>query len=194
MPTRRREDNHLHPLEKKIVLHLATNQPQTINEINKGTHLQPRTSYMASVNTIKNLEKQKLIRKTGIKNYRNRKFPLYWLSQWGALTALIEGADPKDLLKRTVEMYPNDKTLQLLLEMSPFTGTEVYKTAFSAIISKGKLEQSDAVLIMLTMIQKNLPAEQQDQFLKVLSKYHDEYEKATNQIKQIANFLERKEK
>jgi len=89
-------------------------------------------------------------------------------------------------------MYPNDKTLQLFLEMLPFTGIEVYKTAISAILTKGKLEPSDAFMIMLTTAQRSLSKEQYDQFLGVLRKHPDEYEKITRKIKQLAELLERK--
>lgn len=89
-------------------------------------------------------------------------------------------ASAQDLLAKTTKAYPNDKVLQCCLEMAPFTGIEGYRVALSAILSKGKLEQSDATTMMLTQMEKDLSINQFRQFLEILKRYPEEYKKLKN--------------
>jgi len=61
------------------------------------------------------------------------------------------------------------------------------------ILSKGKLEQSDLAVIMLTETEKDLSIEQFKQFLAILKKYPEERERARKRIRRVAELLERME-
>lgn len=193
MSTPKRKSNHLPPLQKRIILYLAKHEPQTINETDKEVHKPQHThTYKASWTAFNSLRKKGLINKVDVKTHHNIEYPRFWLSPLGIYTALVEGANPQHLREKTVKTYPDDKNLQLFLEMAPFTGIEVYRIALSAILSKGKLEQSDMTTIILTLAQRNQSTEQSNQFLRVLRGHPEEYEKVTRQIKQLAELLEKK--
>ena len=140
------------------------------------------------------LEKKGLIKKADVKTYCGREYPRFWLSSAGVFIALVEGASAQDLLAKTIKTYPNDNVLQCCLEIAPFTGIEGYRIALSTILSKGKLEQSDAITIMLTQMEKDLSIKQFKQFLEILKKYPEEYEKLKQQIEQLTEFLSKMEK
>jgi len=192
MSTPKSKGNYLPPLQKRIVLYLAKHEPQTINEIDKGTHKKQTYTYKGSYTALKSLQKKGLINKINVKTHHNIEYPRFWLSNAGVFTALVEGADAQDLLKRIIEVYPNDRTLHLLLKMAPFSEVESYRVAFSALLSKGRLEQSDMIMIMITQMQRDLSIEQFNHLLKVLREFPEEYEKITKQMKQLAELLEKK--
>lgn len=195
MSKAKNKNDHLSPSQKRIILYLAKNEPQTINEINKGTHPENKksssTTYHTSHSACKDLERQNLIRKIEVKPYHSIKYDCFWLTPAGVYQAVVEGTDAQDLLEKTVKTYPDNKTLQLFLEMKPFTGIEIYKAAFSAVRKKGKLEQSDILTIMLSQMQRTLSTEQSTQPIEILKKYPDEYEKQIKRAKQLAEFLEK---
>lgn len=178
------------PLQKRIILSLAAHGCQTINEVRKGFSGHYKSCWIA----FDSLEKKKVIRKIDVKTYRGREFPRYWLTSPGVFIALAEGATARDLLDRTVKTYPKDKDLQCCLEIAPLTGIEIPKIALSAILSKGKLEESDFMKILLTPMQKDLSVEQFKRLIEILKKYPDEYKRVKSQIEQLSEFLAKMEK
>jgi len=184
--------DYLQSLQKRILLYLAKHEPQTINETVNGIRSrQYRSSYKSSWTAFNSLEKKGLIKKTDVKTYRGREYPRFWLSSAGVFMALVEGASPQDLLVKTVKAYPNDKVLQCCLEIAPFTGIEAFKAGLSAILAKGKLEQSDAITIILTQSEKDLSIKQFKQFIQILKKHPEEYETLKKQIGQLTEFLDK---
>jgi len=69
-----------------------------------------------------------------------------------------------------------------------------FRVGLSAILSKGKLEESDAIAIMLVQSQKDLSTERSKQFLEILNKHPEQYEKLKKQIEQLTKFLDKMEK
>jgi hypothetical protein len=192
MSTQKTKRDNLPPLQKRIILYLAKHEPQTINETVKGIRsCQYKSSYKSSWTAFNSLEKKGLIKKTDVKTYRGREYPRFWLSSAGVFVALVEGASAQDLLEKTIKAYPNDKVLQCCLELAPFTGIEGYRVALSAILSKGKFEQSDATIMMLTQMEKDLSIKQFKQFLEVLKRYPKEYEKMKKQVEQFNESLDK---
>jgi hypothetical protein len=192
MSTQRGKGNLFPPLQKRIILYLAKHEPLTINEIDKGIRPRNKSSYHATWHAFKSLEKKKLVQKTDVKTYRGREYDLYWLSSAGVFVALVEGADAHDLLQRTIKAYPNDRVLQYCLQIAPFTGTDGYRIALSAILSKGKLEPSDLTM-MLTQKGKALSLEQFKQFQEIQGKFPEQREKQKKHIKQLIELLEKME-
>jgi hypothetical protein len=148
--------NILPPLQKRIVLHLAENEPQTINETVTAIEGHYKSSWIA----FNKLEEKQIIKKIDTKSYRGREYPRFWLTDTGVLIALFEGVGFEVLLERTLEIYPDDKNIQILLELSPVFGTEVFKLAFLTILKKGKLDEDD--LTMIVTAELNSPEAQSD--------------------------------
>lgn len=78
--------------------------------------------------------------------------------------------------------------------MAPFTGVEGYRVGLSAVLAKGKLEESDAIAIMLLQSQKDLTIQQFKQLFEILKKHPEQYEKFKKQIGQLIEFLNKMEK
>jgi len=188
--------NHILPsLQNRILLYLAKQGPQTINETVKGIRSSDyKSQYKSSWIAFHSLERKKVIQKTHAKTHQGREYPRFWLSNAGVFIALVEGASAQHLLAKSLQTYPNDKALQCCLELAPFTGIEAYRVALSAILSKGKLEPSDAATMMFTLANKDLSNTQFKQFRQILKRYPQQYEKLEKQIKQLTEFLNKMEK
>jgi len=185
MSTQESKGNNLPPLQKRIILHLARNDAQTINETVKRLKGHYKSSWIA----FNALEKKGLIKKTDLKIYRNREYPRFWLTQGGVFVALVEGADATNLLQRTLKSYPNDKTLQCCLELSPLLGLEGFKIALSAIQDKGKLDDSDMIKIFLAHAQKEVSVEQFRKLIEILKRYPKEYSRTKELLSQVNKTL-----
>jgi hypothetical protein len=185
MSTQKSKGNNLPPLQKRIVLHLAENGAQTINETVKKLEGHYKSSWIA----FNALEQKGLIKKTDLKIYRNREYPRFWLTQGGVFVALVEGANATNLLQRTLESYPNDKTLQCCLELSPLLGLEGFKITLSAIQDKGKLDDSDMMKIILAHAQKEVSVDQFKKLIKILKRYPKEYYKTKKLLSQFSKTL-----
>jgi len=168
-------------LQKRIILHLARNDPQTINETVKKL----KGHYKSSWTAFNALEQKGLIKKVDLKIYRNREYPRFWLTQAGIFVALVEGADAANLLQITLTNYPNDKTLQCCLELSPLLGLEGFKIALSAIQDKGKLDDSDKMKIILAHAQKHVSVNQFRKLIKILKKYPKERHRTKKHLSRI---------
>jgi hypothetical protein len=177
--------NSFPPLQRRIILDLAKNDAQTINETVKGLNGHYKSSWIA-FNT---LEQKGLIKKTDVKHYRNREYPLFWLTQGGIFVALVEGANAEDLLQKTAKAYPNEKTLQCCLELSPLLGLEGFRIGLSAIQDKGKLDHSDMMKILFAHAQKDMSMQQIKRLIEILRKYPKEYEGTKKRINQANKLL-----
>jgi len=185
MSTPRIKRKNFPPLQRRIILHLAKNDPQTINETKKGLKGHYKSTWIAF-----NVLKQKgLIKKTNVKIYRNREYPRFWLTQGGIFVALVEGADADDLLQRTAKAYPNEKTLQCCLELSPLLGLEGFRIGLSAIQDKGKLDDSDMTKILYAHAQKDMSTQRLKGLIEILRKYPKEYEGTKKRINQANKLL-----
>jgi len=185
MSTQENKGNNLPPLQKRIILNLAKNGAQTINETVKGCKGHYKSSWIA----FNALEKKGLIKKVDLKIYRNREYSRFWLTQGGIFVALVEGADATNLLQRTLNSYPNDKTLQCCLELSPLLGLEGFKIALSAIQDKGKLDDSDMMKICLAHAQKEVSEEQFRKLIEILKRYPKEYYTTKKHLSQVSKTL-----
>jgi predicted transcriptional regulator len=70
----------LPPLQNRIMLYLARNEPQAINETVEGCKGHCKSLWIA----LNALEQKGLIKKADLKTYRNREYPRFWLTQESA--------------------------------------------------------------------------------------------------------------
>jgi hypothetical protein len=195
MSTGKPKGNNLPSLQKRILLYLAKHEPQTINETVKGIRSsQYRSSYKSSWTAFNSLEKKGLIKKADVKTYRGREYPRFWLSSAGVFMALVQGASAQDLLEKAAVVYPDDRVLQCILEMAPFSGVERYRTGLSTILAKGKLEEFDATMMMMAQMQDDLSGKELIQVFKLLQKYPEQYKRLKEQIELLTLFLNKMER
>jgi hypothetical protein len=174
----------LTPLQKKILLFLTNNHPSTINEAVKGTNGNYRSSWTA----FKELMKKKLIKEVGLKPYRGQEYPRYWSTESGILYSMTEGIKPEILLKKSQEIYPENKILHFLLEILPILGKQnINDMLYMAIVTDGKIPQND--LISIFARQKQLTDFDIKRYNSILKKYPDIYKQHKDFIRQAKKNL-----
>jgi len=157
----------LPPLQRRILLFLAKKKPMNKHATAKAMNEHTRSTWLS----FKNLENNGLIKKIDRRMSLGRERDCYWLTDSGIFLALIEGAEPKKVLRRTEEIYPENKPLQCVIEITAILGTSMHKIAYSAVSSKGKLEKEDKSAMMSAQLQKEYSLEQIQELLAILRKY-----------------------
>ena len=160
----------LPPLQKRILLFLAENPPMNKHATAKAMNEHTRSTWLS----FKSLENNGLIKKIDQRMSLGRERDCYWLTDSGVYLALIEGAKPKNVLSRTTEVYPENKLLQLIIEATAILGTGMHKIGYSAILAKGKLEESDKGAMMGAQLQKELSLEQIQELIAIMRKYPEQ--------------------
>ena len=181
MVMRERKEHSFPPLQKRIILYLAQSKPRTINETKKGISGHYKSSWTA----FKSLKKKGLIKKTTSKNYRGRQYPCFWVTELGIFLALCEGAKSEVLLKKTLEVYPENRDLQFLIEAIPILGKHAFRLLYQVVLTKGEIEQRDITSIFAAQMQEKFTPKQKRQFITVLKKYPEQYQRFVNTINQI---------
>jgi len=177
----------LPPLQKRIVLHLAKNEPQTVNETVKSLNGSYKSFWVA----FNKLEKKQVIKKLTVKSYRGQEFPRFWLTSAGVLIALFSGVGFEILLEKTLKMYPTDKNLPVILELTPILGTEAFKIAFLTLLKKGKLEEKDLMMIITAEMQSDFDGKQPEDIIAVLKKYPEAYENTKKYARKACEKIEK---
>ena len=174
---------YLPPLQKKLFLHLANNEPKNINQTVKAI----KGHYKSCWNAFKQLEKKKLINPVESTGSQGLEYPRYWVSEDGAFIALCEGAKTKNLIKRTMEFYPKRRDLHYLLEAVTILGIEAFDVAYFAYVKKGKLEQSDIAVIMATQMQHKISPEDVRKFSELLQRYPEQSQGFIDVFKEMSD-------
>jgi hypothetical protein len=169
----------LPPLQKRIVIQLAKTKPSTINETRKALKGQYKSHWLA-FNT---LEEKNVIKKIDTKPYRGQEYPLYWLTQSGVLIALFEGVSHEVLLEKIHQIYPDDKSLQTILEFSPIFGLEVFKIAFLNLEEKGEIGMKDWVTMVTLVAQNDFNGKPTEDIINILKKNPESYDNAKKYAK-----------
>lgn len=172
--------NSFPPLQRRIILNLAQNKPQTINETRKGISGHYKSSWIA----FNVLKKKGLIKDVTSKDYRGRHYPRFWLTELGIFLALSEGAEPKTLLMRTREVYPEDTGLQFLIETAPILGKNAFDVLYLAALTNGQIEQTDIDSILAKQMRTKFTPEVITQFITVARKYPQQYQKIVDSVNQ----------
>jgi predicted transcriptional regulator len=128
--------NILPKLQRKIVLKLAEKGALNVRETNKEL----RGEYTSTNRAFHELERKGIIKKVGVKEWRGRFFPTYWLTEEGRLIALLCGADIKKVKETALKFCkPEDKEdLMVTYEIIESVGPETASVILRAL--KGKTE------------------------------------------------------
>jgi hypothetical protein len=161
------EKEFLHPLQRSILLSLATSDPRTINETAKAIN----GHYRSTWNAINALKEKALITENGLKTHHGRNFPRFWLTEFGVLMALHEGAKPQALLRKTIQMFPEYTDLHFMIEAIPILDPNALNAAYEALLDNRKIEESDKISVLFTQAQIGLSSDQKKRFNSVLKKY-----------------------
>ena len=177
--------SNLPSLQKLIILHLAESKPQTINETVKAISKSYKPSWIA----FGSLEKKNLIKKTDVKVYRGRDYPLYWLTDEGMVMALLEGASSEKLFEQTKTLYPDSKITHCFLEIMPFIRPEVLKIGYSLVKENKTLGIGEVSTVLYSQSSNQMDVETVKNLADTLKKYPDEYNKFKTNIQATINQL-----
>jgi hypothetical protein len=175
------KSDSLPSLQQAIIIYLAKNEPQTINQISKTID----KDYSNTHTAFKSLVKKKLIKETGSKNYRKQEFECYWLTDEGIITALNEGADAKILLQTTKKFYPNAEAAHIFLEIVPYFDFEIIKMAQTYIQNKENLTFAEVAQVILSGAASGMEVEQAKGIVTILKRYPNHY----NALKMIIEVM-----
>jgi|SRR3989304_5441459 len=175
------QNDVLPPLQRRIFIYLAEKDPQTINETVKALKGHYKSSWIA----FGRLEKKGMIKKVSSKTYRGREYPCFWITEGGVFVALCEGVNPTVLLEKSVKVYPENRVLHCLLEISPILGIAGFKTLYLAVLGRGKVEENDIAILVATQMQHKLTIEEGKEIVEIVRKYPEQYEQFRENMKQL---------
>jgi len=133
------------------------------------------------------IEKKNLIKAIGLKVYRGREYPRFWVTENGIVLAMSERAKPEILLRKTRELYSENRELQFLIEVVPILGESAYNMLYLAVVTDGKIDQGD--LISIFAAQGKLTDEEIRQYHLILKKYPERYKQHADYIKRVSKNL-----
>jgi hypothetical protein len=183
------EYQYLPPLQKQIVLYLAENPPQIRFRISKGI----KGYYKSVCKAIKDLLGKKIVVETEKRKYTDDDSTDYWLTPAGVFVALVQGANPKTVLKRTIEVYPDNKMLQCFVELTTILGTDIHRVGYEAVLKKGKLEKRDVSQMLGTGLMKDLSLEKLLELIALMKKYPEQFSGFKEQIVEIMEKIKKTE-
>jgi hypothetical protein len=168
--------NHvLHPIEKLVLQNLLESDPQTINKT--ATAINKR--YKSTFRAFKTMKTKGLIKKTTFWEHRGRKYSQYSLTDLGILKARIDGADPKLVWQKAKENYPENKLFLCILRTAEITGIEPYNIAYSALLTKRKLEATDeGAIIVSQLVREQSP----EKFIQLCTILEEEFYEVYQQV------------
>jgi hypothetical protein len=165
------EGYSLHKLQRMILLYLAENEPQTANK----TSIKIDKSYKPTNTAFKTLEEKNLITETKIKNYRNRKYSEFWLTDEGIIMAILEGANIEKLSKQAQNLRPDNKALHLFLEIAPYIDRQIIEMTYSSVRETGEIDFMDVMSLLFLQAPTEMDMENAKKLSKALKKYPEEY-------------------
>ena len=148
-----------------------------------------KKSYKPTWSAFNSLEKKKLIWKASVKEYRNREYPLYWLTDEGIITAILDGADMALLLEESKRLFPDAKILHCFLEVIQHMNPMAIQLARNVVKNKGKLDFVALMTILVSDATFESDVETMKNIVAILKKYPKEYEQAKILIQQMINQL-----
>lgn len=184
----------LPPLQRRIILCLAEEGLQTINEIVKNIPilgLAKVCHYKPTWLAVKSLGEKGVIHEVGVKEYRGRKYPQFWLTDDGLLVALTEGGTVEHLLQLTKQIYPNNRTLACYLEVASQMNPEIVRILYSAFNRSGKIEPADLAMVFVAEMQTKDRNQRQKAIIDTLRAYPKEYGSFKKRMNQIMKDLDK---
>ena len=183
--------SNLPPLQSLIVLHFAKSKPQTINET--VTELSEsygrKKNYKPTWSAFNSLEKKKIICKTGVKEYRGREYPRFWLTVEGIITAILEGAERSVLIEKGKMVFSNAK-VHCFLEVVEHMNPAVLYLARKVVKDKEELDFIDIMSLLVSDAMFETDVETMKKTFAGLKKYPEWYEQGKMIIEQIIEQLQ----
>ena len=191
MSKQKTDGSILPPLQNRILLCLAQGGLQTINEVTKNIprlRLSQVCHYKPTWLAFKSLKKKGLINEVGMKHYRGRAYPQFWLTEEGVLTAYSEKASGERLLELVKQIYPTNERLACYFDVLMKLNPAVMEIWRSSMISHIGL---DLAAIVLAEAQNENREKSLKTIIETLRSYPREYEFFKKNVLEIAEGSDR---
>jgi len=166
----------LTPLQKKILLFLAVHDPMNIKELDDAIE----GNYRSTWAVFQELKRKNLIEEITVKHYRGRDIPRFWLSEMGVIFVLSARIKPKVILKKTREIYPENRNLQFLIETVPILGKNGLNMLYLSVVTNCRFEESDLISIFAS--QSKLSNKKIKKYNSIAKKYPERYKQTQDYI------------
>ena len=147
MSKRKHEHHNLGVFQRDLLIHIAENEPYTINQVKEKLGKDYKQVHTAHTK----LQELGLLRQADTRSYRGREFIVYWLSPTGISHALIDGADPDKIKAYGKQVYQDkEEGIKWLVAACDYTmimGVDYAKASFDLLVSTegGKVKFTDLV-------------------------------------------------
>jgi hypothetical protein len=155
-----------------------------MNETKEGI----KGSYKSLWIAFESLKGKDLIKQAKTKFWRGREYPQFWLTDRGILLALYLGADPQTVLTKTIEIYPEDKDSQFLIEFASVFRRRARNALYLATISERPITDIDSIFLISRQMLRMSPEEGR-QYIARLRNYPAQYERFSETVKQATKTL-----
>lgn len=180
----------LYPLQRRILLFFAEKSPMNKHATAKAMGEHTRSTWLS----IMSLVKIGLVKKVDQRASLGRERDCFWLTDAGVYLALIEGANPKKVLNKSLEVYPEYKLLHLIIEITPILGTSMHKIGYSVFLNKGgKPDDADRNAMRSAQLSKELSLEQISELMTILRKYPEQTKDIEGKLMEMLNKLKEAE-
>jgi|WetSurMetagenome_2_1015567.scaffolds.fasta_scaffold229740_1 hypothetical protein len=172
MSKARNRSNTLPTLQKRILLHLAKNEPRTAHAIMVEFN---RKDYKAIYTSFNALKEKKLICKAKTKIANKKEYEECWLTHEGIITAILEGVNLEKLIVQTTNLYPEDKEAQLFLDLARYIDSEIIEMTNSGVREKGSITFLDIMNLIFLQAPIETDLENAKKLTETLKKYPEAY-------------------
>lgn len=175
-----RKGGDLPPLQKRIILCLAERGPQTKNGTKEN--LKPKGHYKSISLAFDSLEKKDLIKKHGVKKYRNQEWPTYWLTVEGLRAAFKSGVSHVLLRQNVERMWGEQELTPLFFELIQAFGPKNIDKVFDMFEAT---EKGEFRIVSLPVMSRGKAIKT----LKILKKYPKYAKRVKESLIEVADLL-----
>ena len=108
--------HNLGEFQKALLIHIAENEPTTINQLSESMGKDYRQTYDAH----RKLTKYGLLKPVETTEYRGREFQTYWLTMYGIEQVLIDGADTELIKCLSKNVYGKTELYEWILAVCDY--------------------------------------------------------------------------
>ena len=138
------------------------------------------------------MKREGLVNQVLVKTYRGKEYPQYWLTPMGVYEVLINGVNSEKLFEMTKQLIPENSMLHCCLEIAPYISSEVFRIGVFAIKEKRKIQEVEAIAMMLANEQTHPTTETYMKIAEIMTKYpgvHELMKKRLEEMKDNLDFL-----
>lgn len=101
------------------------------------------------------------------------------------MPAVYLDAEPQALLRKIVEIYPENKDLHLVAEIAPIVGKNALNVLRLAALNNEHIEQDDVDFLLARQMRNPLSPQVQEKFIQAMKKYPEQYQRLKDSVELV---------